>query len=94
MGEGPLFVPEKLALQQFLGDGAAVDGHERTVGTPAVGMQGPHKQLLACSRFTSYKNRAVRRSDLVQYLEDFHKARALTDDAVSVQLHEALPHNC
>ena len=49
MGEGPLFVPEKLALQQFLGDGAAVDGHEGAVGALTVGMQGPYKQLLACS---------------------------------------------
>lgn len=49
VGECPLFMPEKFAFQQFLGNGAAIDGHKGTVRPAAVGMQGPHKQFLACS---------------------------------------------
>ena len=46
-GEGPLLVAEKLALEQALRQGAAVDGHDGEVAPLAVGVDGAGDELLA-----------------------------------------------
>ena len=45
--EGALDVAEELALEQRLGDRAAVDGHERAVAPGAGGVNRARHQLLA-----------------------------------------------
>src|SRR5262249_46240139 len=46
-------VTEELALQQVLGDSAAVDGDEGGVGPMAVLVNGARDELLAGARFTA-----------------------------------------
>lgn len=82
--ESPLFVTEKLAFQQLLGNGPAVDGHKGFVGATAVGMQGAHQQFLACSRFTGYKHSAVSGGHLAENSEYIGQRGALPDNAAGV----------
>src|SRR5260221_12719647 len=51
-GEGALLVAEEFALHQVLGDGAAVDRHERPLAPRAVLVDQAGRQLLAGARFT------------------------------------------
>src|SRR5262245_892856 len=46
-GECAALVPEELALQEIAGDGAAVDDDERTLGAPALAVDGLGGDLLA-----------------------------------------------
>ena len=46
-GEGSFAVSEQLALDQVLGQGAAIDGHKRHVGPQALVVHGPRHQFLA-----------------------------------------------
>ena len=47
--EGASHVSEELGFQYPLGQGAAIDGHERSLGSRARGMDGPRDQLLPCA---------------------------------------------
>ena len=47
----PFLVPEQFGFQEFLRDGGAVDGEERTALAVARIVNGAGKQLLAGSRF-------------------------------------------
>ena len=58
-GERTFLVAEELALQQCVGNGGAVDGHERLVGARAVGMNGPRHQFLAGAALAANQHRAV-----------------------------------
>ena len=49
-GEGAALVAEERALHQPLGQGRAVDGHERLVAARALLVEGPGEQLLAGAR--------------------------------------------
>ena len=49
-GEGALHVPEELALDEVLGDGAAVDGDERAVHARAAAVELAGDELLAGAR--------------------------------------------
>ena len=91
MGERPFLMAEKFAFKQFLGYGATVYGHKGLVGTPAVRMQGPDKQFLACSRFSGYKHCTVRGSHFAEHFENLSKCRTLPDDSARVQIHAAVP---
>ena len=84
MGKSALFMPEKLAFQQFFGNGSAVDGHKRFIMPAAVGVQGAHQQLLACSRFPGYKHGAVCGRNLAQNFKNFGQTCTLPDNAAFV----------
>jgi hypothetical protein len=68
--EGPLFIPEQLALEQVLGNGVAVDRDEGAgaPGTPAVQRLGHH--LFAGPAFTENQHRCRRRTYLADKGED------------------------
>ncbi|GBD29002.1 hypothetical protein HRbin32_00086 [bacterium HR32] len=59
-GEGTLLVSEQLRLQERLRDGAAVDGHEGSVGPRALVVDGPGEDLLARARLPVDEDRGVR----------------------------------
>lgn len=88
VGKGPLLMAEKLAFQQILGNGPAVDGHKGLFRPLAVGVQGADQQLLASSGFSGYKHGAVRRGHLAQHFEDLGQGGALPDNAAGVHIHE------
>ena len=82
--KGALFVTEKFAFQQFFGDSPAVDGYKRFVGATAVGVQGAHQQLLACSGFAGYKHSAVSGGHLAENSENVGQRGALADNAACI----------
>ena len=51
-GERAFGITEKLALQQLLGNGRAVDGQERLAGSTARGVNRARQQFFAGTRFT------------------------------------------
>ena len=67
VGERPrertLEVAEQLALEERLGEGAAIDGHEWTVGPAARRVDGAGDQLLPGARLALDEHRARRRGD-------------------------------
>jgi hypothetical protein len=67
VGQGPreraLDVAEELALEETLGEGAAVDGHERMVAPTAHRVGGSRDQLLSGSGFPLDEHRARGGSD-------------------------------
>ena len=58
-GESALDVAEKLGSSQFLGDGAAIDGHERLPRPPAEVMDAMGHILLTRAAGTVYQHRHV-----------------------------------
>src|SRR5690606_35413589 len=68
--EGPLHVPEHLALHEIFGDGAAVDGDERTARALAQAMHLARDELLARTGLARDEHADVRRGDLLQLAED------------------------
>src|SRR5215217_2477325 len=83
--EGALHVAEQLALQQVLGDGAAVDGDEGALHPGRAAVELPGDELLAGARLARNQHGDVRGSDLVDAL--VHVAHALTGaDDVAVAL--------
>ena len=56
-GERALLVAEQDALDQVLGDGAAVDGDERLAGALALALDGARDQLLADAAFALDQDR-------------------------------------
>src|SRR6478609_1620475 len=50
-GEGAAFVAEELAFEERFGDGGAVDGNERTLGTTAMLVDGASDQLFPGASF-------------------------------------------
>ena len=55
--EGPFSVAEELGLQQSLGNGAAIDGHERALGPWRTVVDGSGNQLLAGARLAVHQHR-------------------------------------
>src|SRR5206468_3121120 len=58
-GEGAAHVPEELALEQRLGERAAVDGHERPLAARAVRVDGTCDELLAGAALAEDEHRAA-----------------------------------
>ena len=63
-GEAALLVPEELALQEVLRDGAAVDGHERLAGPGSLIVDVVGHQLLAGPRFAGDVDRRLAAGEL------------------------------
>ena len=54
-GVGDFAMTEKFAFDQIARDGPAVDGHKRTAGAGALGMQGLGHQFFARAAFASHQ---------------------------------------
>ncbi|OPZ76724.1 MAG: hypothetical protein BWY77_01837 [bacterium ADurb.Bin431] len=78
-GESPLFMAEKLALEQGLGQGAAVHGDEGLIGAAAALMNRPRHQFLAGAALPADDHRRIGRSHLFNQLVDFLHCSALAD---------------
>ena len=82
-GEGAAHVAEELALDQVLGDRAAVDRDQLPVLARRVAVvQRLDDQLLADAALAGDQDRAVYLADLLEQLEDPLHRRALADDPV------------
>ena len=85
-GERPFFVAEKLALEQLLRDGCAIDRHKvapRPAGEPVDRAGG---EFLARAALASDHDRRVGVGDAPDHLEDVLHRRGLADDGVLVLL--------
>ena len=71
---------EELALDQVLGDRAAVDGHERAIYARAAAVQLLRDQLLAGARLAGDENADVGRGDLLELAKDLEHRGANADD--------------
>ena len=85
-GERALDVAEELALEQGLGNGAAVDGHEGPVGPVAALVDGLGDEFLAGAALAVDQDRGRGGGDLVHHLVDRAHARALADDVLAALL--------
>ena len=83
-GKRPFFVAEKLAFQQRLRDGGAVDRHEELVAAPAVMMDRTRDQFLARAALAGDHHRGLAVRDAAYHLEDLLHRLGLPDDAVLV----------
>ena len=81
-GEGPGDVAEQLALQHALGQGRAVDRHERPVGTRAEVVDRAGDQLLAGAAFAFDEHRGLGVGHLLDQPEDLLHRLALAHDVV------------
>src|ERR1051326_5642222 len=80
-GEGALFVPEQLALDQRGRDGGAVDLHERRRGARAVVMDGAGDELLAGPGLAFHQHRHLAMGrDPAGLLDDLAERRTLTEN--------------
>jgi hypothetical protein len=75
-------VAEQLGLQEMLGQGGAVDGHERLGGALAVGVNGPRHELLPRAGLVEDEDVGFRPRGLLDELEDAHHDRAPPDDVL------------
>jgi hypothetical protein len=77
-GEGTPLVAEQLGLDERLGNRAAVDGHERTVGARRSLVDGARAELLAGAAFAADEHRRARCGDLADGAKELahHFARA------------------
>ena len=69
-GKGALFMAKKLALQQILGNGGAVDREQALLAPFAVVMDGSGDQFLARSAFARHQNRCIAHRDAANHLEN------------------------
>ncbi len=69
-GEGALAMPEQLAFDQALGQGAAVDHDEGHINAQALIVHGPGRQLFAGSGFAAHEHGRVRRGHLRDQVAD------------------------
>src|SRR5690606_6766055 len=79
--EGALHVAEELALEERLGEGAAVDGDEGAVRAVGVRVDGAGDQLLAAAALALDEDRRVGRRGALDQLVHLPEPRALADDA-------------
>src|SRR5262245_43726222 len=79
-GEGPLLVPEQLALDQGLGEPRRVDRHEPPLAPRGVAVERPGDQLLAGPRLPEDEDRRVRRGDLGDRVEDLLHRRGVAGE--------------
>ncbi len=80
-GEGPAHVAEELGLEQRLGHGPAVDGHERARRPRARVVDGLGDDLLAGAGFALDEERGVGRRDPLHEVEHRVHGRRMRDQA-------------
>ncbi len=78
-GEGAFLVAEKLALEQRLGQRAAVDGHERVIAAGRGEVNRPRDELLAGAALSGDQDGGVGGRDGLDGLEDLPHGGALAD---------------
>ena len=78
----PFHVTEQLALQERLGQPAAVQGHEAPVLPRALGMNGARHQLLPGSALSLDQDVALGARQVLQQLEDLLHPGALADEVL------------
>ena len=66
-GERALFMAEQLAFQQVGRDGAAVDGHERSVAARRLVVDGARHHFLAGAGFAQHQHGGVEAGDLLDH---------------------------
>src|SRR6185295_13789857 len=77
--ERPALVAEELAFEERLGEGRAVDGHERLAGPRAPLVQGAGRQLLAGAALAAQQDGRVGGRRPAEEAVDLLHARALAD---------------
>ena len=80
VGEGALHVAEQLALQQGVGQGAAVDRHEGAVFSGGEGVDGPRHQLLAGATLSGDEDGGAGGGDGAHHVEERDHGRGDADD--------------
>ena len=83
-GEGALFVTEKFALHEAIGNCCAIDPDQRCILAPAAFVDGPGNQFLAGAGFTVDEHGRIGVGDLVHILEQPHERYAGADDVVEI----------
>jgi len=78
--EGALLVAEQLALDEFLGDGRAVDLDEGPLGPLALVVDRAGHELLSRAVFTHDEDPGVRRGDDADHLLELEDRLALPDE--------------
>ncbi len=79
-GEGAAFIAKQLAVDQFVGEAAAVERHEGLVLPRAQLMDGPRRQRLARAAAALHQHVAVHRRHLADQGEQLLDDRAVADD--------------
>ena len=82
---------EQLALDELLGNRAAVDGNEGALGPRGEVVQGARDQLLACSALAGDQHRRPGRRDLLQKAQHLLHRGRLGDDATGASRRLDLP---
>src|SRR3990172_6230235 len=80
-GEGALEMAEDLRFHQVLGDGAAIDGDERTRRARTGAMDGLGAQLLASAAVAGDEDGGLRPGDRADLAIDLLHDRAVADEA-------------
>jgi hypothetical protein len=83
VGEGAALVAEELGLQQVVGQGTAVDGHERPAAACAPGMHGARRQFLAAAGLALDQHRRVARGHAAQLAEHADEAGRGADQGLA-----------
>src|SRR2546428_349253 len=83
-GEGAAHVPEELALEQRLGERAAVDGHERPLAARAVRVDGACDEFLAGAALAEDEHRAAPGRDARDRLVDLDHGRRAAHHAAQL----------
>ena len=81
-GERPALVTEQLALEQLLGERRTVDRHQRAAPGDVAEVDRLGDQLLARARLARHQDRARRRRDPRNPLEDLGHARTATQQVM------------
>src|SRR3569832_15859 len=79
-GERALDMAEQLRVQQVLGQGAAVDGHEGAIAAVADAMEGARQDFLAGAGFPGDEHRQLPVPDAFHDLQDAGHARTAGND--------------
>ena len=82
-GKGPLLVAEKLALDQVLGNGGAVDFNKGRIGPGALPVKRARNQFLACAAFALDQDRRLRARNLANQLAQFLDGAAFSQQFVA-----------
>src|SRR5262249_33600832 len=86
VGERAFLVAEQLALEEILGDRAAVDRHEWVILAAASGVHRAGDELLAHAALSLDQHRRLEVGDLGDGAEDLRHRRALREDRLELAL--------
>ena len=85
-GKRPSLISEDLALDQVLGQSAAVERHKRPPAAPAIDVDTAGDQLLAGAAGTADEHVDIGVGDLPNRIEDLGHRRALADNVVKAEV--------